>query len=222
MREAQGAMSELYPLFFDLEDLPCLVVGGGKVALRKVKGLKRAGARITVVAPNAVPELKEWGRQGKLCLKERPFEEADVEGQWLVFCAVDEEEVSRAVHQSCEKNGVPVNVADVPRLCRFQVPARYVEGRLQLAVSTKGGSPALARRLREEMEGSLSPWAPRLAGWLAELRPRLKGLMPGDAKARGDVLNRLVDSSFESLKDFAARNDRASFDALVEELLEKR
>lgn len=215
-------MSELYPLFFDLENLPCLVVGGGKVALRKVEGLKRAGARITVVAPDAIPELKEWSGQGELLFKERSFEDADVKGRWLVFCAVDDEEVSRAVHQACEKSGVPVNVADVPGLCRFQVPSRYVEGRLQLALSTRGGSPALARRLREEMEASLSPWAPRLVEWLAELRPRLKGLMPRDAEARGDFLNRLVDSSFETLKDFAARNDRASFDALVEELLEKR
>ena len=113
-------------------------------------------------------------------------------------------------------------MADVPDLCRFQVPSRYKEGRLQLALSTSGGSPALARRLRQELEGVLTPWAPRLVEWLAELRPGLKKLVPGDAKARGDFLNRLVDSHFDKLKELTEENDRASFDALVKELLEKR
>ena len=93
-------------------------------------------------------------------------------------------------------------MADFPELCRFQVPGRYKEGPLQVAISTRGGSPALSRRLREKFTDLLSPWAPLLVEWLAGLRSELKKHKPDDADWRGTFLNRLVDSHFETLKEF--------------------
>lgn len=212
-------MTELYPVYMNLEDKPCLVVGGGKVAARKIDGLRDAGARITVVALEADEGVKALAASGDITLHERAFAPADVDGQWLVFCATNREEVNRSVFQASEEAGVAANVADVPALCRFQVPGRFRKGRLQVAVSTRGGSPALSRRLRAEFDAFLSPWAPRLVEWMARLREELKETMPGDVDGRGALLNGLVDNHFESLKAWADEDDYASFRTLVEQKL---
>jgi siroheme synthase-like protein len=214
-------MSDLYPVFFNLEGAPCLVVGGGWVALRKVKTLLEAGAQITVMAPFVLQELKDLGKEQRIRLLERSFEKKILEGQILVFSATDDEEVNRAVYEACEKARIPVNVADQPGLCRFQVPARFKEGLLQVAVSTKGGSPAFSRSLCQELGGFLSPWAPRLVQWLAELREALKKIEPKDSKWRGDFLNQLMDNHLQAIKNFAKENQPSSFNALVEEMLVK-
>ena len=117
-------MVDLYPIFMNLEDKPCLVVGGGQVALRKVEGLLEVGASIMVLSPQALPELQAMAQEGRIRLLERPFHEELVVGHWLVFCATDDEEVNRAVYEACEKSNIPANVVDYPPLCRFQVPGR--------------------------------------------------------------------------------------------------
>ena len=210
----------LYPIYLDLEDRACLVVGGGRVALRKVKGLLEAGARIRVVAKNALPELRDLAAGGKIVLVERPFEAADAGDEWLVFCATDDESVNRSVFEAAEAAHIPANVADVPHLCRFHVPSRYKGGRLQAALSTGGGSPALARKLRESLEDFLGSWAPRLVEWMACWRDRIKAEAAGDTVWRGRFLNRLADDHFELLREFAADDDRPGFDAFVERALE--
>ncbi|MFH2000598.1 MAG: bifunctional precorrin-2 dehydrogenase/sirohydrochlorin ferrochelatase [Planctomycetota bacterium] len=214
-------MADLYPIYLSLEDKPCLVVGGGRVAYRKVKGLLEAKAKITLVSPQCEPELLSLAAEGAIALHERPFENDDVKGMWLVFCATDVDKVNRAVFEASEAARVPANVADQPHICRFHVPGRYKEGALQIAVSTRGGSPALSRRLRQGFSDTLSPWAPRLVEWMARLRPLLKARLPGSASVRGAFLNRIVDERFDTLKAWAQQNDRASFDAFIQEALDQ-
>lgn len=212
-------MTDLYPIYLSLEDKPCLVVGGGRVALRKVKGLLEAGATITVVSPQSEPELLDFARDGKITLHERAFETGDVDGMWLVFCATDVDEVNRAVFEAGEAARAFTNVADIPHLCRFHVPGRYKEGALQIAVSTRGGSPALSRKLRQGFGETLSPWAPRLVEWMAQLRPLLKERLPDSASARGAFLNRIVDERFDDLKAWAQKDDKTAFDAFIQQAL---
>ncbi|MHC4944350.1 MAG: precorrin-2 dehydrogenase/sirohydrochlorin ferrochelatase family protein [Planctomycetota bacterium] len=213
-------MTNLYPLFFNLEGKPCLVVGGGPVALRKIMGLLDAGAEVKVVTVEAIGRIKSLAERKEIELLQRPFKNEDIDGQILVFCATDSEDVNRDVFEAGEAAGVPVNVADQPDLCRFQVPGRFMEGRLQVAVSTQGGSPALSRKLRQLFGETLSPWAARLVEWMAEFRPILKKRMPDDVKARGEFLTHLVDADFEHLKAWAQQADKASFDAHVNRALE--
>jgi len=217
--EPENRMADLYPIYLSLENKPCLVVGGGRVALRKVKGLLEAGAKITVVSPQCEPELLTFAQEKRIELHKRPFEGGDVSGMWLVFCATNVEGVNRAVFQAGEVARVFTNVADQPHLCRFHVPGRYKEGTLQIAVSTRGGSPALSRKLRQEFGDTLSPWAPRLVEWMAQLRPLLKERLPDSTSARGAFLNRIVDERFESLKAWAQQNDKAAFDAFIQQAL---
>src|SRR5262245_24024419 len=128
----------------DLERRSCLVVGAGPVGLEKARGLLECGAKVTVVAPEAAPEI------GRLPVRWLPrgYESADLDGQFLVVAATSREDVNRRVFADAEKRGLLCNVADVPELCSFILPAVHREGPIAVAVSTGGASPALAQRLR--------------------------------------------------------------------------
>lgn len=137
-----------YPVFLDLRGRSVLVVGAGKVALRKTRGLVEAGARVTVVSPAALDEFSalpvEW--------KKRRFRRTDVRGQVLVFAATDDRKVNAAVGEAAREAAAWVNVADAPEECGFLAPSRIRRGDLQVAVSTGGRSPKLAVALRQRIE----------------------------------------------------------------------
>lgn len=169
-----SAPKTYYPVFLALEDRPCLVVGGGAVAAGKVRGLLAAGARVTVVSPALRPELEVLARRGQIRYIERPYEEADVEGMALVMVATDDGVVNSRVNKDCRRRGIWVNAADDPSNCDFILPSVIRKGRVTVAASTSGASPALARRLREELEVFLSDDVPALADLLAEVRADLQ------------------------------------------------
>jgi precorrin-2 dehydrogenase/sirohydrochlorin ferrochelatase len=130
----------------------CLVVGGGTVALRKVKNLLQCGAIIDVVSPAFCEELTTMGKEGLVTLILRHFEDHDIKGRMLVFAATSDEAVNRRIYELCRKNNILVNTVDDPEKCNFLVPATLRRGALTIAVNTEGKSPLLARRIREEME----------------------------------------------------------------------
>ncbi len=140
-----------YPVFLDLRGKPVVVAGAGKVALRKVRGLIEAGARVTVVAPRCEPEFEALD----IRLVRRNFRRADVRGAVLVFAATDNRRVNRAVGEAARALGIPSNVADAVCECDFIVPARVRRGAVQIAVSTGGTSPRLAADLRRRIEAAL-------------------------------------------------------------------
>jgi precorrin-2 dehydrogenase / sirohydrochlorin ferrochelatase len=140
-----------YPIFLELAGKPVLVVGAGRVALRKVKGLLEAGARVTVVAPRALAEFAELA----IARRRRAFRPADLDGASLVFAATNKRSVNRAVARRAKTLGIPVNVADARAECDFIVPARIARGNLQIAVSTGGRSPRIAAALRRKIEENL-------------------------------------------------------------------
>lgn len=165
---------EYYPVFLALEGKPCLVVGGGAVALGKVSGLLRAGARVTVVSPALRPELLELLEQGRIRHSAREYEARDIEGMTLVMVATDDGAVNRQVATDCRAGGVWVNASDDPPNCDFILPSVIRKGQVTVAASTAGASPALARRLREELEVYLSDDFEPLADLLAEMRQELR------------------------------------------------
>lgn len=141
-----------YPVFLDLRGRRALVVGAGKVALRKTRALIEAGAEVTVVSPQADPEFASL----KVIWKKRRFRRADVGGCALVFAATDDRRVNRAAGLAAAAAGVWANIADSPAECTFLVPSRIRKGNLQVAVSTSGRSPKLAVALRKQIEAILS------------------------------------------------------------------
>ncbi|MGH9666036.1 MAG: precorrin-2 dehydrogenase/sirohydrochlorin ferrochelatase family protein [Bryobacteraceae bacterium] len=141
-------MKVYYPIFLDLTGQPVLVVGAGKVALRKTRALVEAGARVTVVAPEALPEFSTLS----LHLRARSFRPSDLNGKVLAFAATNVREVNRRVGKEAASRRIAANVADAPPECRFLVPARIRRNGLQLAISTSGRSPRLAAELRRQFE----------------------------------------------------------------------
>ncbi|MCL6548240.1 MAG: bifunctional precorrin-2 dehydrogenase/sirohydrochlorin ferrochelatase [Alicyclobacillus sp.] len=145
----------LYPAALDVRGRLCVVIGGGRVAERKVKGLLESGARVRVVSPELTPALADCAVRGQLEWVARAYQPGDVEGAWLVFAATDDPAVNRQVQADAERAERWVNVADNLALCSFQVPARVRRGPLLVAISTSGTDPAGARRLRQLLEEHL-------------------------------------------------------------------
>ncbi len=141
-----------YPAYLNLEGRLCLVVGGGKVAERKVQTLLSCGAKVVLVSPEATPKLRDLAKKGQIIWFPEPFKPEHLEGGWLVFACTNDKGAQREVFRLAEERKIFCNVVDQPELCSFIVPSVVKRGRLQLAISTSGASPALARRLRERLE----------------------------------------------------------------------
>ena len=172
-----------FPVFFDLRGQNVLVVGGGEIALRKVSLLERTGAAITVVSPEAVPELVERSGAAALRLVAREFEAADLDGVRLVIAATGRRSVNRWIANLSEARGVPVNAVDDLEASRFIVPAIVDRDPVLVAVSSGGTSPVLARRLRERLEALVPKRMGEFAGWLRDLRKSSMERLRGTTRA---------------------------------------
>src|ERR1039457_161079 len=152
----------LLPVFLKLNGRRGLVIGAGAVALDKIGVLLKTGLRLRVVAPNATPAIQKLAIEGKLEWIQRPFELADLDGNFLVIAATDSTEVNAAVYQESVERGILANSVDDPPNCDFYFGSVVSRGVLQIAISTAGESPAFAQRLRREIDeqlpGDLGPW----------------------------------------------------------------
>ena len=146
-----------YPVVLDLTGRPCLVVGGGAIALRKVSALVEAGARVTVVSPSLTPAVLRLATEAPLRWRPREYAAGDAAGFVLVMVATDDRAVNAAVAAECRERGIWVNCADDPARCDFILPSVLRRGAVTVAVSTGGQSPTLARLLREDLD-ALLPW----------------------------------------------------------------
>jgi len=140
------------PIFLDVTERQCVVVGGGEVAARKVETLLEAGAQVTVVSPQLSPPLEAFVARGLVTHIARDYERGDIFGCVLVYAATDDPKLHRELAAEARALGIPVNVVDVPGLCTFISPAVVNRGDLQIAISTGGASPAFAARLRRALE----------------------------------------------------------------------
>ena len=167
-------MSHYYPVALDLRDRPCLVVGGGPVAEAKVEGLLNAGARVTVVSPALTERLASWATEGHIAHRQREYGASDLDGHELVFSATHRHDVTEAVAADARRRGVWANAADDPKYCDFLLPSVLRRGRLQVAVSTGGASPALAARVRRDLESYFTREYEDLVELAAEARRELR------------------------------------------------
>ena len=175
----------VYPVNLIVDGRPCLVVGGGAVALHKVWGLVEAGARVTVVAPDLDPgivDLTESPDDGSVVAEARPYRPGEAAGYRLVVAATGDPETNQRVYDDAEAAGVWINSADDPERCTVTLPARLQRGRLSVAVSTGGHSPAVAAWLRDRLADELGPEYEQLVALLAEERSRVQaeGRSPQD------------------------------------------
>src|SRR6476620_10028051 len=157
----------------------CMVIGGGDIGLEKVEGLLACDADVTLVAPDAVPELEQLAAEGSIAWERRPYAGArDLEGAFMVIACTNDTEINIAVYDDAERRAMLVNVVDVPPLCNFILPAIVRTGPLAIAISTAGASPALAKRIKREVEGQFGEPYARLAVLLNEARGWAKATLP--------------------------------------------
>jgi siroheme synthase-like protein len=169
-----GAEANYYPVFLSLAGRRCLVVGGGTVATGKVNGLLAAGAEVTVVSPTLAEPLQTLVNAGGISHCPRCYCPRDVDGMALVIVATDDRRTNEQVAADCRARGVWVNAADDPPNCDFILPSVIRSGRVTLAASTSGTSPALARRLRQDLSAFLADDTSTLAELLGEVRRELR------------------------------------------------
>ena len=195
----------LFPMFLKIEGRECLVVGAGTVGEPKIRSLLVAGAKVRVIAPEARPAVTEWARLGVVAWEAREFEVRDLDGVFLVVAATSLPEVNEAVFHEAHQRGILCNAVDDPERCDFYYAALIRRGQLQVAISTGGQSPALAQRLRRDIEARISP---EYAGWLERLgkirRRMLAGRLPPERRRR--LLHRLASQrAFEARRNWQRR-----------------
>ncbi|MCW8935441.1 MAG: siroheme synthase CysG [Gammaproteobacteria bacterium] len=165
---------DFLPIFFDIKQKPCLVIGGGEVAARKVSLLLKAQSAVTVVSPELSHELAGWHEEGKFTHIARDFEDADIEKPVLVIAATDNHDVNKRVSELAQRRGIPVNVVDDPALCSFITPSIVDRSPVQIAISTGGASPVLARMIRTKLEGCIPAAYGRLGALVSDFREKVK------------------------------------------------
>ena len=181
-------MPRYYPIYLDIRDKKCVVVGGGDVAYRKAVSLKEAGAQVVVISPDFSKDfLKEEG----ITMLRQKYEERCLEGATLIIAATNDKEINQRVWEEARRHGLLVNVVDQPELCNFIVPSVVNRGELQISISTGGASPAFARRLRQELENHFGPEYGEFVELLSKMRSEARSQI-GDGTKRQKLMERLA------------------------------
>jgi precorrin-2 dehydrogenase/sirohydrochlorin ferrochelatase len=185
-------MTRYLPICLNLEGRDALIVGGGNVGTQKARDFAGCGARVTVVSPESSAYIRSEAAAGRLRLLERRYQAGDAEGAFLVVVATDDPETNAAVYAEASARGQLVNVCDDPPHCNYIFASKVERGPLTVSIFTHGTSPALARRVRRELEAWLGPEYRELAELLAELRPEVKALEGLSQPDRQRIWERIV------------------------------
>ena len=193
----------LFPIYLKLANRRCLVVGAGRIGEEKIEGLLLADAKITVVAPNATPRVQLLARERKIRLEKRKFRASDLRGAFLIVAATSSAKLHSQIYKLAQRRGILCNVVDDPPHCDFYYASIVRRGALQFAISTSGQSPALAQRLRHQLE---KQFGPEYGVWLDELGAARETLFARkmDPERRKRLLHTLA--SQKAYEDFLKRH----------------
>jgi len=211
-------MIEPYPLSLLLNNRAVAVIGGGGIAERKVLSLLDTGAKITVIAPKATKKIKSLAAKKKIVLKLRNFVHDDLKGKLLIFAATNSDEVNKQVSRSARKKGILVNCVDDPKECDFFVPSFFRRGSLLLAVSTGGKIPALAKKIRRDIELSYGALFAEYVKLLAKARGAIYRKAPLSFQKKRDLIEKMIESNILSL---LKKGKKKKVSKIIQEFLQK-
>lgn len=202
-------MEGYFPILLKMQDRPCLVVGGGPVAERRIASLLEAKARVKVVSPQLTDVIREWAAEGRIEALERRYAPADQEGMYLVVAATDSTDVNEDVCRLAAGENRLVNRAEKPELGDFIVPSVVRRGKLVIAVSTQGASPSVAAAIRKQIETSFGEEYEIYLDFLSEFRLKVQHLVKDTKKRQDwfravlqeDLLDKIRKGEFESWKN---------------------
>ncbi len=204
-----------YPVNLDIKNQDCLVVGGGAVAFRKAKTLADCGAAVTVVSPEFCDEFQEFKKKLGLRLIQRRYRASDLNKKFLVIGATDDEAINRRISANAKQKNILCNIADLPDACNFILPAVVEREDLVIAVSTSGKSPALAKKLRKELEKKFGDEYARLLKLMGAVRKKL--LKTAHApEAHKSLFEKMIDSG---LLEMIEKNQKDEINRLLSDLL---
>jgi precorrin-2 dehydrogenase/sirohydrochlorin ferrochelatase len=187
-----------YPINLKIAERRCIVIGGGKVAERKVMTLLDAGAKVTVISPEVTTELQQLSKDGEISWLARDYSAGDMSGCFIAVCAASKPDVNNRAAVEARAAGALVNVVDAPEECDFTIPSHISRGDLLITISTGGQSPALSRRLREELEDRYGEEYGLYLEMLAGQRAIVKDMLP-NSKARERFWRKALDSEVLAL-----------------------
>jgi len=190
MKRGTQKHTPLYPACVNLNGRKCIVIGGGKVAQRKIQQLLTCGADVTVVSPQAQRKIAQWAERQRLKWHRKTCTPEDLTGAFMAFVATDDPQVNRHMAMLCRRRGILVNCADAPHQCDFFVPSVLRRKSLSIAVGTGGEYPLLAAEVRNVIEGTISPEYGELLDMLGKLRKRLHKTVP-DTPMHKAILERV-------------------------------
>lgn len=167
-------LASYYPVFLNISDKRCVVVGGGQVALRKVRAMLEHGANIDVISPDLCPELVQLTKRGEINVLNREYQIGDLKGAFVAIAATDNDEINRQIAEEAKRNAVLVNVVDEVKNSDFIVPSYLHRGEITIAISTAGKSPALARKIRTKLEKDFGDEYASLTRLVSEVRAEAK------------------------------------------------
>ncbi len=204
-----------YPIYLDIKNRNCLVVGGGAVAARKVETLAKCGAIVMVVSPDFTESLYEMEEHSAITLICRPYESSDLEEKFLVIGATNNEALNRKISADAEKRNMLCNIADVPEICNFILPSVISRGDFSIAISTSGRSPAFAKKLRKDLEKIFGEEYACFLTLMGEVRKKL--LVKEHApEAHKPLFEKLINSG---LLEMIKNNRTEDINRLLEEIL---
>jgi siroheme synthase-like protein len=169
-----------YPIFLDIENRNVVIIGGGEVCARKAETMLRYGARVTIVSPEFTAEIEQWANDAKLTIQRKRYEVSDIEDAHIIIASTDDTAVNEQIAADARARRIPVNVVDVTHLCEFIVPAIIEKDGIQIAISTGGKSPAVARTLKEDLNRTVGPEYSEVNDLLGSLRDSAKATLPTD------------------------------------------
>jgi len=204
-----------YPVYLDIKDRDCLVIGGGSVGTRKILTLLSCGANVTVVSTAATEKLHQLSNNGVIKLKERPFQTTDLDDRFLVIGATDNQELNFNIHAEAERRGLLCNIADRPKVCNFILPSIVNRGDLIIAISTSGKSPAFAKKLRKHLEKEFGDEYAELLKLMGAIRKKLLS-QDHEPEAHKHLFEQLIE---RNLVQMLKEGDTESINSLLLEVL---
>ena len=206
-----------YPIYLDIKDRDCLVVGGGSVGTRKVKRLLECGAKVTVISVDATEKLKKLSDSGVIQLKERDFQTSDLDDRFLVIGATDNQKLNFKIHAEAEQRGLLCNIADHPKECNFILPSIVNRGDLIIAISTSGKSPAFAKSLRKHLEREFGDEYAEFLNLMGAIRQKLLS-QDHEPEAHKHLFERLIE---KDLVQMIKNGETENINALLLDVLGK-
>ena len=206
---------QYYPVSLDIKNRKCLVVGGGGVGTRKVATLLDCGAKVTVVSPDVSGQLLALANNGSIVLEKRSYRKTDLDGMFLVIGTTDDEKLNRQISIDAEKLNMLCNIADRPNVCNFILPSIVNRGDLTISISTSGKSPALAKKLRIELEEQFGNEYAELLRLMGAIRKTLLS-QKHEPEAHKHLFEQLIS---RGLLDIIRGNRKDEIDSLLCEVL---